>query len=184
MAAQPSRALAMLTEFLSADQIEATARRTGVVQRTSNMTGTLFLTLITCASWSDAKTTLAPLAAKATQLGTPVVVSPEALYHRMNTRALTFLRELLRTALAKLQSCAQVGEESLVAPLARGHIADSTGFGLPASLKDMFPGAGGSAAPAGAKMHLVGDDKPSVVTHVALIPWHMPAQQDVDTVVA
>ena len=37
-------------------------------------------------------TTLAQLAAKATQLGTQVAVSPAALSQRMNTRALTFLR--------------------------------------------------------------------------------------------
>ena len=72
MAEQSSSALAMLTEFLSTEQIEATARRTGFVQRTSKITGTLFLALITFGSWSDAKTTLAQLAAKATQLGTQV----------------------------------------------------------------------------------------------------------------
>ena len=70
MAEQLSSALAMLTEFLSAEQLEATARRTGFVQRPSKITGTLFLTLITFGSWSDAKATLAQLAAKATQLGT------------------------------------------------------------------------------------------------------------------
>ena len=184
MAEQLSSALAMLTEFLSAEQIEATARRTGFVQRTSKITGTLFLTLITFGSWSDAKTTLAQLAAKATQLGTQVVVSPEALYQRMNTRALTFLRELICTALAKLQSCAHVCDESLFAPFARVHVADSTGFGLPDSLKDTFPGAGGSAAQAGAKIQLVWDYKQSVFTHFALMPWNIPDQKYIDTVVA
>jgi hypothetical protein len=38
MAEQPSNALAMLTEFFSGEQIEATARRTGFVQRTSKIT--------------------------------------------------------------------------------------------------------------------------------------------------
>jgi hypothetical protein len=184
MAEQPSSALAMLTEFLSADQSEATARRTGFVQRTSKSTGTRFLTLITFGSWSDAKTTLAQLAAQAPPLGTQVVVSPEALYQRMHTRALTFMRELICTALAKLQSGAQVCDESLFAPFARVHIADSTGFGLPDSLKDTCPGAGGSAAPAGAKIQLVWDYKQRVCTHFALIPWNSPAQKSVDTVVA
>ena len=92
MAEQPSSALAMLTEFFSGEQIEATARRTGFVQRTSKITGKLFLALITFGSWSDAKTSLAQLAAKATQLGTSVAVSPEALYQRMNKRALAFLQ--------------------------------------------------------------------------------------------
>jgi hypothetical protein len=87
MAEQPSSALAMLTEFFSGEHLEATARRTGFVQRTSKITGKLFLALITFGHWSDAQTPLAQLAAKATQLGTQVAVSPEALYQRMNKRA-------------------------------------------------------------------------------------------------
>lgn len=183
MAEQPSSALAMLTEFFSGEHIEATARRTGFVQRTSKITGKLFLALITFGSWSDAQTTLAQLAAKATQLGTQVAVSPEALYQRMNKRALAFLQEMLRIALAKIQACAHVCDESLFAPFARVHIADSTGFELPDSLQNTFPGAGGSAAQAGAKIQLVWDYKQSVFTHFALTPWNIPDQKYIDTVV-
>jgi hypothetical protein len=184
MAEQPSSVLAMLTEFFAGEQIEATARRTGFVQRTSKITGTLFLALLTFGSWSDAKTTLAQLAAKASPLGTQVTVSPEALYQRMNTRALAFLQEMIRTALAQIQTCAHVSDESLFAPFARVHIADSTGFGLPDSLQATFPGAGGSAAPAGAKIQLVWEYKQSVFSHFALIPWNIPDQKYIDTVVA
>lgn len=183
MAEQPSSMLAMLTECFSGEHIEATARRTGFVQRTSKITGQLFLALITFGSWSDAKTTLAQLAAKASQLGPPVAVSPEALYQRMHKRALAFLQERICTALAKIQACAHGSDESLFAPFARVHIAESPGFGLPDSLRDTFPGAGGSAAPAGAKMQLVWEYKQSVLSHFALIPWNMPDQIYIDTVV-
>src|SRR5256885_9853984 len=77
-------AIAMLTDFFVADDIEATARRTGFVQRTSKITGKLFLALVTFGTWSEGKTTLAQLAAKGTQLRQPVEVSPEALHQRMN----------------------------------------------------------------------------------------------------
>ncbi len=184
MAEQSSSVLAMLTEFFSAEQIEATARRTGFVRRTSKITGKLFLALVTFGGWSDATTTLAQLVAKATQFGGQVAVSPEALYQRMNKRALAFLQEMIRIALAKLQACEQHCDASLFAPFARVHIADSTGFGLPESLKDTFPGAGGSAAQAGAKIQLVWDYKHSVFTHFALTPWNIPDQKYIDTVVA
>ena len=69
MAEQPSSTLTMLTEFFSGEQIEAAARRTGFVQRTSKITGKLFLALITFGNWSEAKTTLAQLAAKGTSWG-------------------------------------------------------------------------------------------------------------------
>jgi len=184
MAEQPSSVLAMLTEFFTGEPIEATARRTGFVQRTSNMTGKLFLALLTFGSWSDAKTTLAQLAAKASQVGPQGAVSPEALYQRMHTRALAFLQAMIRTALAKLQACTHVGDESLFAPFARVHIADSTGFALPDSLQATFPGAGGSATRAGAKMQLVWEYKQSVFSHFALIPWNIPDQKYIDPVVA
>jgi len=60
-------AVSILTDFFASDAIEATARRTGFVKRTSKLTGKLFLALITFGAWSDATTTLAQLAAKVTQ---------------------------------------------------------------------------------------------------------------------
>ena len=90
----------MLTDFFAADDSEATARRTGFVQRMSKMTGTLFLALMTFGAWSEAKTTLAPLAAKATQWCQPVDVSPEAMHRRMNTNAMAFLQDMLCQTLA------------------------------------------------------------------------------------
>jgi hypothetical protein len=184
MAEQSSSALTMLTEFFSAEHIEAAARQTGFVRRTSKITGRIFLALVTFGVWGDAKTTLAQLAAKVAQLSQPVAVSPEAIYQRMNPRALAFLHDLIRTTLAKIPACQQKCDERLFAPFARVHIADSTGFELPDRLKDMFPGAGGSAAPAGAKSQLVWDYHQSVFTHFALMPWNVPDQNYIDTVVA
>ncbi len=63
------------------------------------------------------------------------------------------------------------------------HIADSTGFGLPASLQKEFPGAGGSGSKAGAKIQLVWEYKSHTFDHFALIPWNIPDSKYVDTVV-
>lgn len=175
--------VARLTEFFSPEQIAACARRTGFVQRASKLTGKLFLALVTCGHWSAAKTSLAQLAAKVAQLREPVEVSPEAIHQRLNTRALAFLQEMIRTAFAKLRAGDPVGDESLFTPFTKGHIADSTGFGLPASLPAVFPGAGGSAAPAGAKIQLVWEYKSRTVAHFALIPWNIPDTKYLDTVV-
>ena len=59
---------------------------------------------MTFGAWSEAKTTLAQLAAKVTQLSQPVDVSPEAIHQRMNKKAIAFLQDMIRQALAKLQS--------------------------------------------------------------------------------
>src|SRR5262249_3031195 len=112
-------ALSMLTDFFSSDDIEATARRTGFVKRASKLTGKLFLALVTFGAWSDATTTLAQLAAKVTHLDEQVEVSPEAIHQRMNQRALAFLQDMIRQALAKVQSREKVCDDGLLPTLPR-----------------------------------------------------------------
>ena len=183
MAEQSSSALTRLTDFFSAEHLEAVARQTGFVQRTSKITGRIFLALVTFGVWSDAKTTLAQLAAKVPPLSQHVTVSPEAMYQRMNKRALAFLQELIRQALATLHSCQAVHEDALLTPFASVHMADSTGFELPEKLQNAFPGSGGSAAPAGATLQRVWDYQSRVFNHLALTPWNIPDQQYIATVV-
>lgn len=174
----------MLTDFFIADDIEVTARRTGFVQRTSQLTGKLFLALVTFGAWSDAKTTLAQLAAKAAQLSQPVDISPEALHQRMHKKAMAFLQDMMQQALAKLQSLDHGWDDGLFPAFTNVYIADSTGFALPEALHKTFPGSGGSARKAGAKIQAVWDYKSSLFSHFALTPWNIPDQRYVDTVVA
>jgi hypothetical protein len=176
--------LTKLTEFFATAHIEASARRTGFVQRAAKITGKVFLALVTVGQWSTPKTSLAQLAAKAAQLADPVEVSPEALHQRMNPRALAVLRELLQTALAKFHTPDTGCDAALFTPFPQVYIADSTGFTLPASLREAFPGTGGSAAPAGAKLQLVWDYKSSTFAHFALGPGNLPDSKYVDTVVS
>jgi Transposase DDE domain len=174
----------MLTDFFASDDIEATARRTGFVKRASKITGKVFLALVTFGVWSDATTTLAQLAAKVTQLGEQLEVSPEALHQRMNKRALGFRQEMSRKALTKVQTLDQGCDDGLFTYLTKVYVVDSTGFGLPESLKELFPGSGGSATKAGAKMQTVWAYKSRTLAHFVLTAWNIPANQDVDTVVA
>jgi Transposase DDE domain len=172
-----------LTEFFAPDQIDASARRTKFVQRASKSTGKLFLALVTFGRWSTAKTTVAQLAAQAAQLDRPVDITPAALQQRMTDRAVAFLREVLQMAFVQLHAVGSVCEEGLFAAFGRVHIVDSTGFGLPESLKAAFPGAGGSGSKAGAKIQLVWDYKSQTFEHFALIPWNVPDNKYIDTVV-
>jgi hypothetical protein len=184
MAEQTLSSLAMLTEFFSAEHIEASARRTGFVKRVSKMTGKLFLALVTFGVWSDATTTLAQLAAKVTQLDEQLAISPEAIYQRMNKRALAFLQDMIGQALAKVHVLESVCDDGLFPCFTKVYLADSTGFALPDSLHALFAGSGGSAGKAGAKIQAVWDYKSSVFDHFALTPWNIPDQTYIDTVVA
>lgn len=172
-----------LPEFFASDQIETSARRTKFVQRASKITGKLFLALVTFGRWSTAKTTVAQLAAKAAQLDQPVDLTPAAVQQRMTERAVAFLREVLAMAFAQLHATGSVCEEGLFAAFGRVHIVDSTGFGLPERLKAQFPGAGGSGSKAGAKSQLVWDYKSQTFEHFALLPWNVPDNKYIETVV-
>lgn len=178
------KALPLLSQFFSTETLERTARRTGFVKRASKISGKLFLALITFGAWSPPKTTLAQLAAKVPELAGQVEVSPEAMHQRMNRRALAFLQDLLRQALAQVRPLASGREAELFREFSKVYLADSTGFGLPASLAQQLPGAGGSGAPGGAKIQAVWDYKNSVFGHFALPPWTVPDNKYVDKVVA
>jgi hypothetical protein len=114
----------------------------------------------------------------------PVEVSPEAIHQRMNKKAIAFLQDMLRQVLAKLQSLTPVCDDGLFSAFYKVYLADSTGFELPDELQKTFPGAGGSAAKAGAKIQAVWDYKSSLFDHFALTSWNIPDQRYVDTVVA
>ena len=151
------RAVSLLTDFFASDAIEAAARRTGFVKRTSKLTGQLFLALVTFGAWGDATTTLPQWAAKVPQWDEQVAVSPAAIHQRLNQRALAFLPDRLRLALAKVPSVAHVCNDGLCTDFTQVYLADSTGCALPDSLHELLPGAGGSAATAGAKIQAVWD---------------------------
>ena len=96
--------------------------------------------LVTFGTWCQAKTTLAQLAAKVTPLDQDVAVSPEAIHQRMNKKALAFLQDMIRQVLAKVQGLDHLCEDELFTYFTKVYLADSTGFGLPDSLKDTLPG--------------------------------------------
>ena len=178
------RAVSMFTDFLASDDIEAAARRTGFVTRASKLTGKLFLALVTFGTWSDATTTLAQWAAKVTPWAEQRAGSPEASHQRMNQRALAFLQDMIHQALAQVPSREKVCDAGLFPSFTKVSLADRTGGELPERLPDLFPGSGGSAAKAGAKIHAVWDSKSSVFGHFVLTPWHRPEQKYVDHVIA
>ena len=172
-----------VTEFFASAQIEACARRTGFVRRTSKLTGKVFLALVTFGAWSTRRTSLGQLAAKAAQLPRPVDLSPEALHQRMTRRAVAFLQAMLQRAFVQLHTGDTTCDAELFTPFTAVHIADSTSFELPSSLKTLFPGSGGGASTAGAKIQLVWEYLGHSFAHLALVAGTSPDNKYIDTVV-
>jgi hypothetical protein len=63
------------------------------------------------------------------------------------------------------------------------HIADSTGVALPPLLRDLFPGHGGDASVAGAKIQVVWEYLSHSFAHLALVAGTMPDNKYIDTVI-
>ena len=97
---------------------------------------------------------------------------------------MAFLPEMIRQALAQVHAGENMGEAGLCRFVTAVDRADSTGFALPDRLPETFPGAGGSAAQAGAKMHAVWAYQSQVLGPCARTPWHIPDQPYSDTGVA
>src|SRR5262249_7230728 len=153
------------------------------VRRTSKLTGKVFLSLVTVGAWSMRTPSLGQLVAKAAQVPTPVDISPEALHQRMTRPAVVFLRALLQRAFTQLHKGDTICETELFSPFPAVHIADSTGVELPPSLKDLFPGSGGGASVAGAKIQLVWEYLSHSFAHLALVAGTTPDNKYIDTVV-
>jgi hypothetical protein len=98
----------------------------------------------------------------------------------MTRRAVAVLRALLQRAFAKLHRGDTVCDMERFAPFTAVHIADSTGFELPPSLKDLFPGSGGGASTAGAKIHLVWEYLRPSFAHLALGAGTTPDNKYID----
>lgn len=172
-----------VTEFFAPAQLEACARRTGFVRRTSKITGKVFLAVVTLGAWSTRKTSLGQLAAKAAPLPRPVDISPAARHQRRSQRAVAVLRDLRQTAFAKRHKGDTGCDTEVWAPCTAVHIAESTGFELPPALKELFPGSGGSATAAGAKIQLVGEYRSQSFAHLALVPGTTPDTKYIEMVV-
>ena len=107
-----------LTRVFDHDQLEALARQTGFVQRsTSKLTGTAFVELMTTDMLDEAAVSLDGLCDLLRQRHPQATMTPQALHQRILTpQASTYVYEVLQLALR--ENLAVVGAQLLAALLA------------------------------------------------------------------
>lgn len=152
------------------DQLEALARQTGFVQRsTSKLTGTAFVELMTIDMLDEAAVSLDGLCDLLRQRPPQATMPPQALHQRILTpQASTYVYEVLQLALR--ENLAAVGAQlpaALLAPFGRVLLEDSTQCRLQAKLAEAFKGSGGSASTSTVKIDLIYD-----YTHTVLYDLH------------
>jgi len=168
--------LTKLTEFFSPAHSEASARGPGLFSAPRR----LRQGFLPCSpgQWSAAKTSLAQWRPKLPQFWRTRSTCRPSAPAADESRALAFLRELIQTAFAKLHTADNVCDETSDA--FSTCTCGQHGVCLAASLREVFPGTGGSAAPAGPRFQLVGITK-AVRCSLCLRPGNLRTQI-VDTV--
>jgi len=128
------------------------ARETKFVQRESKMTGSKFLLVWVIGFLQHPKASLNILCQVAEDIG--VSITKQGIQKRLTTATVGFFVEMFNYAKAMLQNKIPISLE-LLTQFTAIELVDSSGIGLPDSLEDEFPGAGGDGPKAALKLQTI-----------------------------
>lgn len=142
-----------LQKFFS-QEVEEIARAKGFVQRRSKMTGLKFVEIWVVGFLEKPTASLNYLVQVAADLD--VSISKQGIQDRLTTRAIELMVAVLKRCSTHLQNRVPM-DISLLKQFCGVQIVDSSGFGLPDSLQNEFPGCGGDGPKAGIKFQAIWD---------------------------
>jgi hypothetical protein len=123
------------------------------VQRTSKLTGSLFLKTFVFGLLDNATASLNDLVEFCHEhFG--LVLSYQGLDERIHQWTLDFMKQMFRLALGVFWQTVRL-PVPILSQFSTVNISDSTGISLPEAVADEFPGSGGDASAAGVKLQLV-----------------------------
>jgi len=128
------------------------ARETEFVQRESKMTGSKFLQSWVLGFLQHPKASLNMLCQVAEDLG--VEITKQGMQKRLTPSAVQFMEEMFECSKAALQNKIPISL-ALLMQFEAIQLVDSSGIGLPDSLADEFPGAGGDGPKAALKLQTI-----------------------------
>lgn len=149
------------------------AARTGVIQRRREFTAmSLVATFVLGHLWKP-KASVADLAQMAVQVG--ATVTPQAVDQRRTPALVSFLERCFREAL-KMVVASSTGLAPLLERFTNVTLLDSSTLTLPDSLRDQFPGCGGSydTSSAALKLQTELDLRRGALSHIAIEPGKSP----------
>jgi hypothetical protein len=132
---------------------EQTARETGFVQRTSKMTGSLWLQMWVLGLLDTPQSALNHLA-EFCEDQFSLHITAQGIDDRVHSAAVHFFKAMFGLAVAAFRQTVRIPIRMLT-QFTAVNIFDSTGISLPVCLAEAFPGSGGDASPAAMKLQLV-----------------------------
>jgi len=142
-----------LQQVFSQD-IEEIAQEQGFVQRLSKLTGLKFVEIWVMGFVEKPSASLNYLVQVAADLN--VNISKQGLQDRLSRGAVGFLTVVLKRCMTQLQNKLPI-DLSLLKQFSGVELVDSSGFQLPDSLQDEFPGSGGAASKSALKLQVIWD---------------------------
>jgi hypothetical protein len=159
-----------LTTVFDPDHLEALARQTDFIQRSSSkLSGKDFVELMTTEMIEDPAVSLEGLCDVLVDLNPQAQMTPQALHQRLNPYAVTYLQEVFQWALRQqLEPVCERLPLGALSSFGRVLLEDSTQCRLHEKLAEAFKGSGGSASSSAVKIDLIYD-----VLHHALLEMHL-----------
>ena len=159
-----------LTTVFNPDHLEALARQTDFIQRSSSkLSGKDFVELMTTEMLEDPAVSLEGLCDVLVDLNPQAQMTPQALHQRLNPYAVTYLQEVFQWALRQqLEPVCERLPLGALSSFGRVLLEDSTQCRLHEKLAEAFKGSGGSASSSAVKIDLIYD-----VLHYALLEMHL-----------
>ena len=145
-----------INNFFNNDVIEDIARFTGFVERTSKLTGVIFLSVFTIGMNLYEKPTLQELIGLLNTIIPDFKISREGFQQRINENAVNFFEYMLSQA---INISIKEIDLKLLVHFNRVLILDSTSIELPEELSESFKGHGGGASTSSIKIQFCYDLK-------------------------
>ena len=145
-----------INNFFNNDVIEDIARFTGFVERTSKLTGVIFLSVFTIGMNLYEKPTLQELIGLLNTIIPDFKISREGFQQRINENAVNFFEYMLSQA---INISIKEIDLKLLVHFNRVLILDSTSIELPEELSELFKGHGGGASTSSIKIQFCYDLK-------------------------
>ena len=165
-----SKVKGKLTTIFDPEPLEALARRSQFIQRSSSkLSGKDFVELMTTELMQEPAVSLEGLCDRLVNLNPQAEMTPQALHQRINPYAVTYLQEVFQLALRQqLEPLCERLPVGALAAFGRVLLEDSTQCRLHEKLAETFKGSGGSASPSAVKIDLIYE-----VLHHSLLELHL-----------
>lgn len=134
--------------------IEEIAQEQGFVQRTSKLTGLKFIEIWVMGFLEKPSASLNYLVQVAADMN--ISITKQGLQDRLSRGSIGFLTAVLKRCTTQLQNKLPI-DLSLLKQFSGVELVDSSGFELPDSLQNEFPGSGGAASKSALKLQVIWD---------------------------